>query len=64
MKSFDKTQKTRNSLYLSKKKYKTLTDEIMSQGKNVPGVGKYNVEDSFKKISKTKLCTVRKGRFG
>ena len=62
MKSFDKTQKSRNSLFVSKKKHKTLTDEIIVSKKFVPGVGKYNTETCFKKI--TKFVTVRKGRFG
>jgi hypothetical protein len=62
MKSFDKTQMSRNKLFVSKKKFKTLTDELTGAKKFVPGVGKYNVEDSFKKISKR--TTIRKGRFG
>lgn len=61
-KAYEKTQKSRNSLYLSKKKYKTLTDEIIAKSKAVPGVGKYNTDDSFKKVSSIK--TIRKGRFG
>jgi hypothetical protein len=47
---------------MSKKKYRTLTDEIISASKNTPGVGKYNISNSFKNVSK--FSTVRKGRFG
>ena len=62
IKAYDKTQKTRNSLFLPKRKHKTLTEDFVNSKKYVPGVGKYNTGDLFKKISKH--STVRKGRFG
>jgi hypothetical protein len=73
MKSFDKTQKTRNSLHLSKEKRKTSTDEILKIKKGIPGVGKYldgkkgnqiiiKTLDVYKYISKG--VSMRKGRFG
>ena len=62
MKSFDKTQKSRVTLYLPRKKHETWTDEIVNIKKFIPGVGKYNTENTFKRLSKH--SDIRKGRFG
>lgn len=62
MKSFDTTQKGGATLYLPKKKHETLTEVVVNLKKFVPGVGKYNTENTFKKLSKH--SSVRKGRFG
>lgn len=48
--------------FKNKKQHKTLIEDMVNSKKYVPGVGKYNTLETFKKISKH--ISIRKGRFG